>query len=286
MVDVSGQQFIEVSPGETESPKSGGSPDRRAVIALAAVIGVLVLVGLIVLVVNLVRNRQSVRQQTDQAVELLNGAIEEELADCETADDPVACAEALRSSTARSMGEALACESLDSEEAIVNCVSLIALDQLDAEVCQVLKNSERESCEDLVYQTQAVEQSDVELCRQIHDESVRVACLNRVQVSPVSDELAAILAIGDPSACTSFESESERENCEALVYGTDDDRDGLALAFEYELGTSDHNADTDGDGLKDGDEVQSYQTDPTRADTDGDGYNDGDEVQAGYDPLN
>ncbi len=45
-------------------------------------------------------------------------------------------------------------------------------------------------------------------------------------------------------------------------------------------------ADTDGDGLSDGDEVLKYHTDPTKFDTDGDGLSDGDELQKYHtDPL-
>jgi hypothetical protein len=42
----------------------------------------------------------------------------------------------------------------------------------------------------------------------------------------------------------------------------------------------------DGDGLSTLDEIAVYGTDPLRADTDGDGVNDGDEVAAGTDPRN
>ncbi|MBS1537989.1 MAG: OmpA family protein, partial [Bacteroidetes bacterium] len=45
-------------------------------------------------------------------------------------------------------------------------------------------------------------------------------------------------------------------------------------------------ADTDGDGLNDGNEVNSTKTDPLKADTDGDGLNDGNEVNSTKtDPL-
>jgi hypothetical protein len=44
-------------------------------------------------------------------------------------------------------------------------------------------------------------------------------------------------------------------------------------------------ADTDGDGVKDGDEVNIYHTNPLRVDTDGDGFSDGDETAAGTNPL-
>lgn len=45
------------------------------------------------------------------------------------------------------------------------------------------------------------------------------------------------------------------------------------------------NADEDGDGLSNADEVNVYHTDPLAADTDGDGYTDGQEVALGKDPL-
>ena len=45
------------------------------------------------------------------------------------------------------------------------------------------------------------------------------------------------------------------------------------------------NADDDGDGLTDVQEVDTYHTDPLNADTDGDGYTDSQEVALGKDPL-
>jgi outer membrane protein OmpA-like peptidoglycan-associated protein len=59
---------------------------------------------------------------------------------------------------------------------------------------------------------------------------------------------------------------------------TDHDMDGLTKKVEKELGTDPDNPDTDGDGLKDGDEVNIYKSNPLNADTDGDGLKDGDEV--------
>lgn len=50
--------------------------------------------------------------------------------------------------------------------------------------------------------------------------------------------------------------------------------------------TNPNSADTDGDGLSDYDEIYVYGTDPTKADTDGDGLPDGLEVRTGTDPLN
>src|SRR3989339_109064 len=55
---------------------------------------------------------------------------------------------------------------------------------------------------------------------------------------------------------------------------SDDDMDGLMKKEEKLLGTDPKNPDTDGDGLKDGEEVTKYKTDPLKADTDSDGLSD------------
>ena len=60
---------------------------------------------------------------------------------------------------------------------------------------------------------------------------------------------------------------------------TDNDMDGLLKKEEKEIGTDPENADTDGDGLLDGQEVNTYGSNPLNADTDGDGLKDGDEVK-------
>ena len=46
------------------------------------------------------------------------------------------------------------------------------------------------------------------------------------------------------------------------------------------------NPDTDSDGLKDGEEINMYRTDPLKADTDGGTVNDFTEVSRGTNPLN
>ncbi len=64
----------------------------------------------------------------------------------------------------------------------------------------------------------------------------------------------------------------------------DTDKDNLDDAREAELKTNPQNPDTDGDGLKDGDEVLVWNTDPLNPDSDSDGYKDGEEVKNGYNP--
>ena len=65
----------------------------------------------------------------------------------------------------------------------------------------------------------------------------------------------------------------------------DADGDGIANKNEAKQGTNIAKADTDSDGLKDGDELKTYGTDPLNYDSDGDGMYDGDEVAQGTDPL-
>ncbi|MGQ9643619.1 MAG: OmpA family protein, partial [Ignavibacterium sp.] len=63
------------------------------------------------------------------------------------------------------------------------------------------------------------------------------------------------------------------ENCDV-----DKDNDGLGKCLEQQIGTDPMNPDTDGDGLKDGDEYLNYKTNPLNKDTDADGLSDYDEV--------
>ncbi len=67
------------------------------------------------------------------------------------------------------------------------------------------------------------------------------------------------------------------------------DHDTLTNLEEYQRGTDLRKADTDGDGLSDGEEVRCtrvFCTNPLLADTDGDGINDLTEIQTGTDPTN
>ena len=64
----------------------------------------------------------------------------------------------------------------------------------------------------------------------------------------------------------------------------DSDKDGLNNKKEIELKTDPNNDDTDGDTLKDGDEISKYNTDPLKRDTDEDDLEDDDEFKFNCDP--
>lgn len=67
-------------------------------------------------------------------------------------------------------------------------------------------------------------------------------------------------------------------------FPSDADRDGIDDKQEKELGISNKDFDTDGDGLSDADEINVWHSDPKKKDTDGDTFSDGYEVIKGYDP--
>lgn len=64
----------------------------------------------------------------------------------------------------------------------------------------------------------------------------------------------------------------------AVATEADQDGDNALDTRELELGLDPYNADTDGDGVADGDELDIYGTDPFNWDTDGDGISDGEEL--------
>ncbi|MBI4050106.1 MAG: hypothetical protein HY398_01510 [Candidatus Doudnabacteria bacterium] len=86
------------------------------------------------------------------------------------------------------------------------------------------------------------------------------------------------------------EGESAPSNASNIIVpppenNTDTDADGLTDSREEELGVDPGKADSDGDGLADGDEVNVYHSDPLLPDTDSDTFQDGQEVKDGYDPA-
>ncbi len=101
---------------------------------------------------------------------------------------------------------------------------------------------------------------------------------------PVEEKKVEVVVVPTTSATSDV---TAKMNNDKILFGeaVDSDKDGLDDVREKELGTNPYNADTDGDGLSDGDEVIIWKTNPLNPDTDGDTYKDGQEVRNGYNPL-
>jgi hypothetical protein len=94
-------------------------------------------------------------------------------------------------------------------------------------------------------------------------------------------------AAPEPVAETAATESGETVATDTAVATADDlDADNYADALEWDLGLDPNNADTDADGVADGDELNIYGTSPTILDTDGDGASDGEELFGIFtDPL-
>ena len=98
---------------------------------------------------------------------------------------------------------------------------------------------------------------------------------------------SAPLTDPDTEMAPAPEPESAPETTDmAVASATDQDADNAPDEIEPGLGLDPTNADTDGDHVADGDELNLYRTDPLNGDTDGDGVGDGEELFAtNTDPL-
>ncbi|HXV72529.1 MAG TPA: hypothetical protein VEB69_14155 [Acidimicrobiia bacterium] len=90
----------------------------------------------------------------------------------------------------------------------------------------------------------------------------------------------------DPEIDTISLTETPTVGSVGFTIDADSDDDGLPDGEEIALGTDPFDPDSDDDGLTDGDEVEVYGTDPLDPDSDDDGLSDGDEVNVhGTNPL-
>jgi hypothetical protein len=207
-----------------------------------------------------------------EKIEQANQIIERAAENCEAQADREACEDRARAEAARTTGQVSVCDGLEGG-AFTNCVSLIALDTADAEVCAVLSGSNETSCQDGATLIAAQRAQSYAACASIIDESLRTSCQLQLRGTVIANgecekygiakeecdypaKLAAIIALGNPQGCAQLSSD-QKAGCEDAFTSLDQDRDNLVLAEEYRLGTSDTNADTDGDGYTDGEEVKS-----------------------------
>ena len=249
---------------EPETPKvTPWFKQKQLVVMVAsAVLLMLVITGVVVFAVNMVQGNKTANQvivnksaQADQM--MANGS------------SPTAAA--------REVGLVEVCKTL-SAEAYMNCVTLIAMDKDDSSVCDALSGDEKTVCIDRVTTGEAQLKKSYAACSAIKDAELLVACQAVLSADAATANdcvgygapesaceaeraLAAVVAAGDITACATLAGEAAG-GCEDVISSIDADGDGLTIQAEFTHGTSDAQADTDGDG-----------------------YNDGDEIASGHDPL-
>lgn len=206
--------------------------------------------------------------KVDQAKNIIANAT----ASCATDKDPKACEDRARADAARTTGQTSVCSGLEGGE-LMDCITLIAMDAADPSSCSSLSGADEATCIDAATLRQAKKNGDYGLCSNIQNEEKKGACQvqlvkvvvanNECQKYGISESLCGyatsldeVVASGDPSGCNQFD-DAQKSGCEDMFSSLDQDADGLSLLEEYKLGTSDTNADTDGDGYTDSQEVAS-----------------------------
>lgn len=141
------------------------------------------------------------------------------------------------------------CESLTPYETKVKCISTIFSFYRNMDDCStIVEENIKKTCEDIINYKRTFNTSDGNLCNDIIDADLKSYCI---------DEIGKY---------------------------EDTDKDGVSNIREQELGINPYIADTDNDGLMDGEERYKYFSEPLNNDSDNDGFGDGEEVKNGYNP--
>ena len=306
-MEVNDQQFYELDASGRPVAEQPAAPDpgpRKDTSWLRYAIVFLILIVVALLIVWFLRfmlGQDGPVEMTQDEYNAVYAEIEEDLLACEGEDDVQRCKDRVWTKKARELQDVNVCLQA-SESFAEDCVSGIAFDLLDDDLCELLEGEVFESCWDSVIYQRVINDSYYPGCEVFFDRSLTSRCQLAVSsdiaqeggcaeggVDPVlcDDEIWLQQAVdsGNYTACNWLATQTGIENCREMFGIIDNDGDGLTLYDEYFAQTSDASADTDGDGLSDFEEVEEYGTDPTSVDSDEDGYSDGEEVASGFNPL-
>lgn len=176
-------------------------------------------------------------------------------------------------------GDPSVCDKIADQPSRYHCFSyvtvLVARAAADPSLCGPLAETERNSCEEIIFQGL----QKVDDCGKF-SAGFAARCRDRVLASRArnADDCSGIADQNLKNSCLSAINAPRPDSKDA-------DADGLTDYVELEFTKTDPGkSDSDGDGLSDREET-AYSTDPNKADTDGDGFKDGDEVKNGYNPA-
>lgn len=182
---------------------------------------------------------------------------------CEKASDKETCGAFYTALQAKEQKDPSLCKSLKDANKD-SCLWDVAFAKSDETICKNISDTEfNTACVSGVLYNKATLASEIGLCDKIPDESTKVGCRDYI-LGPITSENCA--SRGKEKSFCEQVAKDERENITQTAAPTSD-------------------PDLDSDGLTSEDEITKYKTDPNNADTDGDGYLDGQEVSSGHDPL-
>lgn len=256
-------QFYTVVPepvrygAPAQGPIGGGSKISKKTWRIA--LAVVVILVLSVLGWRVYKNRLLAIRDAVEA------QVQEKSTSC--AVDDAQCVERARIAAASEAGLVQACDGL-SAGSFTRCVKRISVDQANPDVCKVLaKGPERDNCIDFALLAKLQKDgATTDACAKIVTPAARNSCNNAVEERAVRElacekydideskcetekKIRALLDAQDLKGCAQLAGASDV--CTDRFVAEDRDGDGLSRFEEVDLGTSDDNPDTDGDGYSD-----------------------------------
>ena len=294
-------QWYPADPAAPSAQPSGEDPEHKKKKMIRYAIGGGMGVLVLVLSIFFFRTWMESRAQPEKIrAEKKTGAVQA----CDETQDPEKCTAAIPEKLARTEGDAKYCAEITEGEQKDACLFLAAFTAKEIDVCEMISDaSKKDDCHDAILTVQLQKNGRTEeSCAEYRNTDAQNSCVSLIlwdlaAAGDCSDERISrdlcdaakyttlALSTHDPEACGQIHSDDLEADCRDRVGPGDVDADGLDADTESENGSSDHLVDTDGDGLTDKQEIETYLTNPAKSDTDGDGYPDGTEVAGGYDPL-
>lgn len=239
---------------------------------LAAVIGLVVLIVIMFGFVSAWKHIADSRSDSARVQSVIDG-VAQQAQICADAADPERCRALQVEEGAKSAGSVQVCALLEGV-LYDSCVFELAQITQDVEVCVEIQDEVRRgNCLDGEYLQLALATSDASFCKKIRDEEEEAGCSRVVErtltqracADPSNTEQSCAdyrriddaRVNKDPDICAGVSDESLKVECYDSVGAGDRDFDGLDEEQEAFYGTSDRNADSDGDGFDDGVEVEN-----------------------------